>query len=62
MHNRYDAPRFRVTLNTDSNLFVVYMAGNDALSAHGVTIEEAKMKLVNLLRQAMIAEQPHSCR
>ncbi|MGX6992302.1 hypothetical protein [Vagococcus penaei] len=43
--------QYRVTLDTDSNIFIVYDANNELLSAQGNSIEEAKLKLKQLIKE-----------
>ncbi|MGX6966523.1 MULTISPECIES: hypothetical protein [Vagococcus] len=42
---------YRVTLNTDDNIFIVSDATNDEIFATGITIEEAKNKLNQLIKE-----------
>ena len=45
------AMQYRVTLNTEENIFIVFDANNETLSAQGHTIEEAKTKLNQLVKE-----------
>ncbi|MGY3703433.1 hypothetical protein [Vagococcus martis] len=42
---------YRVTLNTDENIFIVFDATNDEVFATGATIEEAKNNLNLLIKE-----------
>lgn len=48
MHMTYSNQeiKYRVTLNTDTNLFVVYLANNDKVTASAATIEQAVQDLI----------------
>lgn len=43
--------QYRVTLNTDLNVFIVFDANNESISAEGNTIEEAKNNLNQLVKE-----------
>ena len=43
--------QYRVTLDTDTNIFIVFDANNENMSAQGKTIEEAKAKLNQLVKE-----------
>lgn len=43
--------QYRITLNTEENVFIVFDANNEGLSAQGNTIEEAKIKLHELIKE-----------
>lgn len=43
--------QYRVTLDTDTNIFIVFDANNENMSAQGNTIEEAKAKLNQLVKE-----------
>jgi len=45
------AIQYRITLNTDENVFIVFDANNDTIFATGQTIEEAKNKLNLLIKE-----------
>lgn len=45
------AIQYRVTLNTDENIFIVFDATNDEIFATGSTIEEAKDNLNQLVKE-----------
>jgi len=45
------AIQYRITLNTDDNIFIVFDANNDNLFATGTTIEEAKHNLNLLIKE-----------
>lgn len=45
------AIEYRITLNTDKNIFIVFDARNEAVSAQGHTIEEAKNNLKKLIKE-----------
>ncbi len=43
--------QYRITLDTDTNIFIVFDANNEEMSAQGHTIEEAKNKLNQLVKE-----------
>ncbi|MGY3750387.1 hypothetical protein [Vagococcus acidifermentans] len=43
--------QYRITLDTANNIFILYDATNSERSAEGVTIEEAKQKLLHLIKE-----------
>lgn len=43
--------QYRITLNTEENIFIVFDANNDAVFATGQTIEEAKNNLNLLIKE-----------
>ncbi|MGY3764946.1 hypothetical protein ACWOAH_00095 [Vagococcus vulneris] len=43
--------QYRITLDTDANIFIVYDASNESVSATGNSIEEAKTKLNQLVKE-----------
>lgn len=45
------AIQYRITLNTEDNIFIVFDANNENISAQGHTIEEAKNNLNQLVKE-----------
>lgn len=45
------AIQYRITLDTEANIFIVFDANNENISAQGSTIEEAKNNLNQLVKE-----------
>lgn len=45
------AIQYRITLDTEANIFIVFDANNENISAQGNTIEEAKNNLNQLVKE-----------
>lgn len=45
------AIQYRITLDTEANIFIVFDANNEHISAQGSTIEEAKNNLNQLVKE-----------
>ena len=43
--------QYRITLNTEENIFIVFDANNENICAKGHTIEEAKNNLNQLVKE-----------